>query len=73
MFMVVRLCVALRWTGDLSRMYPCLLPEESWDRLQQMPVTLNWTKQVWMMDGWMNGWMDGWMEPPVGVEVKLLL
>ena len=34
---------------------PCLSPEESWDRLQQILVTLNWTKRVWMMDGWMSG------------------
>ena len=25
--------------------------EESWDRLLQIPVTLNWIKRVWMMDG----------------------
>ena len=29
---------SLWWTGDLSRVYPCLSPEESWDRLQQIPV-----------------------------------
>ena len=51
---VVPLCV----TGDLSRVDPCLLPRESWDRLEQIPVNLNWIKQVWIMDGWMDGWMD---------------
>ena len=39
--------IALRWTVDLS-------PEESWDRLQQILMTLNRTKWVWM-DGWMDG------------------
>ena len=34
------LCVALRWTGNLSRVYPSLSPEESWERFQQIPVTL---------------------------------
>ena len=29
-----------------------LSPEESWDRLQQIPMTLYRTKRVWMMDGW---------------------
>ena len=49
--MVVCLHVALRWTGSLSEVYLYLSPEESWDRLQQIPVTLNWTKLVWIMDG----------------------
>ena len=30
---------------------PCLSPKESWDRLQQMPVILDRTKWVWMMNG----------------------
>ena len=43
-------CGPARWTGALSRVYHCLPPEESWDRLQQSSVTLNRT-----MD---NGWVD---------------
>ena len=45
-------CVALRWTSDLSRVYPCLSPEESWDRLHQIPVTQGTIKQVGIMGGW---------------------
>ena len=33
---------------------PLLLLEESWDRLQQILVTLDRTKQVWIMDEWMD-------------------
>ena len=33
-------------------------PEESWDRLQQIPVTQSRTKRVWIMNGGMDGWMD---------------
>ena len=36
-------CLALWWTGNLSRV--------SWDRLQQIPVTIHRTEQVWIMDG----------------------
>ena len=28
-------------------------PEESWDKLQQIPMTLDRTKWVWIVDGWM--------------------
>ena len=45
-----RLHVALQWTGDLSRVYPWLSAKESWDRVQQTPVTLNRTKQVLITD-----------------------
>ena len=53
--MVVHLHVALRWTGNQSRVYHCLSPKESWDRLQQISVTLNRTKRVWIMDGCSEG------------------
>ena len=65
--MVVCLRVALRWTGDLFRVYPCLSYKGSWDSLQQTPVTLNRTKRVWIMDGWIDGFayanLDQWSEP----------
>ena len=35
---------------------PCLSPKESWDKLQQIPMTLNRTKRYgWWMDGWNYG------------------
>ena len=34
---------------------PLPLPEESWDKLQQIPVILNRSKRIWIMDGWMDG------------------
>ena len=40
-FVVVHFHVALLWTADLSRGYPCLLPRESWDRLQPTLMILN--------------------------------
>ena len=37
-----------------GRVYPCLLPKESCDRLQQSPMIRDRTKWVWIMDGWMD-------------------
>ena len=37
----------------------------SWDRLQQIPVTLDRTKRVWMMDG---GWAMHFIKKKVGTE-----
>lgn len=42
-------CLSLWWSGDLSRVSPCLHPMT--ERLQLNTVTLSWT------DGWMDGWV----------------
>ena len=44
----------LRWTGNMSRVFCHILPENSWDGVQQDPLTLNWRKWVGIMDGVMD-------------------
>ena len=49
-----RVLSVLRVFSGYSGVLPLLSPEESWDRLQQIPVTLHRTKRVWIMGGWMD-------------------
>ena len=41
------------WDGQAVQGVPHLQPDDKWDRLQP-PVTLNWIKQVYKMDGWVG-------------------
>jgi len=51
---LVYLCVALWWTGDLSRVYqPRLSPDDRWDRLQPPRDP---TDGLSAYSKWMNGW-----------------